>query len=210
MPTSARFKELRKRLGDLRANMLPARFSATGDYTDRQLDRARGYRLLVHAEMEAYLEDVTFDAAKKGVSEWDKTRKVSDCLFCLVTSYHCGFKVEGLDDEPPFPPSSRPSAYDEIKEVVRVAMVQYQKVHGDNNGIREKNLLRLILPVGIRKVDLDPLWVTNLDEFGKRRGDVAHKAVKAQQQIDPRSELQTIQGLAVGLKKLDELILAGQ
>ena len=210
MPTSARFKELKKRLGNLRAHMLPAKFSPTGDYSDRQLDRARGYRLLVHAEIEAYLEDVTFEAAKTGVSEWDKTKKVSDCLFCLITSYHCGFKVEGLDEEPPFPPSSRPSAYEEIKEVVNVAMIQYRKVHADNNGIREKNLLRLILPVGIRKADLDPLWVTNLDEFGKRRGDVAHKAVKVLQQIDPQSELQTVEGLLVGLKKLDELIIANQ
>jgi hypothetical protein len=210
MPTSARFKELKKRLGDLRAHMLPATFSPTGDYSDRQLDRTRGYRLLVHAEIEAYLEDVTFDAAISGVSAWDKTKKVSDCLFCLVTSYHCGFEVDGLDEEPPFPPSSRPSSYDEIKEVVNVAMIQYRKVHDDNNGIREKNLLRLILPVGIRKADLDRLWVTNLDEFGKRRGDVAHKAVKAQQQIDPRSELQTIEALLVGLKKLDELITANQ
>jgi hypothetical protein len=165
---------------------------------------------LVHAEIEAYLEDVTFDAAKAGVSEWDKTKDVSDCLFCLITSYHCGFKVEGLDEEPPFPPSSRPNAYEEIKKVVNVAMIQYRKVHADNNGIREKNLLRLILPVGIRKADLDPLWVTNLDEFGKRRGDVAHKAVKALQQIDPQSELQTVEGLLIGLKKLDELIIANQ
>ena len=38
--------------------MLPEKFSPTGDYSDRQLDRARGFRLLAHAEIEAFLEDI--------------------------------------------------------------------------------------------------------------------------------------------------------
>src|SRR5437763_1965954 len=104
MPASARFKELKKRLRELRMHMLPATFSPTGDYSDRQLDRARGYRLLAHAEIEAFIEDVTFDAAKKSVSGWDKTKQVSDCLFCLIVNYHHGFKIDGVDEEPPFPP----------------------------------------------------------------------------------------------------------
>lgn len=58
----------------------------------------------------------------------------------------------------------------------------------------------------MRKDELDQLWLTNLDEFGKRRGDVAHKAIKAQQQIDPKSELQVVEDLVKGLRELDELI----
>jgi hypothetical protein len=207
MPASARFKELKKRLRELRTHMLPGNFSPTGDYSDRQLDRARGYRLLVHAEIEAFIEDVTFEAATKGVSEWTHTQKVSDSLFCLMVNYHHGFKVGGIDDDPPFLPTSRPKAKEEMKEVVDVAIKQYRKIQDDNHGVREENLLRLILPVGVRKDDLDALWITNLNEFGKRRGDVAHKAVKAQQQIDPRNELQVVDALVVGLKKLDQLII---
>jgi hypothetical protein len=203
---SARFKELKKRLRELRNHMLPAKFSPTGDYSNRQLDRARGYRLLVHAEIEAFIEDVTFEAATKGVSDWSHGKGVSDCLFCLIVNYHHGFKVEGIDDDSPFPATSRPKPKDEMKEVVDVAIKQYRKIQDDNHGVREENLLRLILPIGVRKDDLDALWITNLNEFGKRRGDVAHKAVKAQQQIDPRNEFQGVEDLLVGLKRLDELI----
>ncbi|MBF7010617.1 HEPN domain-containing protein [Novosphingobium sp. HR1a] len=210
MARSNRFKELRRRLRDLRKHMLPHTFSPTGDYTSRQQDRARGYRLLAHAEIEAFMEEISISAATRGVSEWVNTRKVSDCLFCLITHYHHGFAVDEIDEEPPFGPSTRQKAKDGIKEVVNVAMQQYRKIHGDNHGVREKNLLRLMLPIGIRKDDLDPLWITNLDSFGRRRGDLAHQAIGAQQAIDPRAELQAIEDLLVGLEKLDGLVQAVQ
>lgn len=59
MAPSKRFIELKGRLVELRQNLLPVKFSATGDYTDIQMDHARGYRLLAHAEIESYLEDVS-------------------------------------------------------------------------------------------------------------------------------------------------------
>lgn len=186
--------------------MLPSKFSPTGDYSDRQLDRVRGYRLLAHAEIEAFVEDITFEAAQKSVSKWINTKKVSNSLFCLMAHYHRGFGVEGDEETVPFPASSRPKVKEAIKELVDLAMLQYHKIQADNNGVREKNLYRLILPVGVCKDELDPLWITNLNEFSKRRGDVAHKAVKAQQQIDPRSELEIVKDLLIGLKLLDKLV----
>lgn len=206
MPHSLRFRELRKRLQELRAHMLPASFSPTGQYSDRQLDRTGGYRLLVHAEIESFIEDITFSAATKGVSEWVRTKKVSDCLFCLVSHYHHGFHVAPFDDAAPFPESSRPKAKDAIKDVIDIAIKQYRSIHDANNGIKEENLCRLILPVGVRKDDLDPLWITNLNEYGKIRGDIAHKSLKAQQQIDPSTELQKVESLVVGLAQLDDLV----
>lgn len=162
--------------------------------------------MLVHAEIEAFLEDVTFAAARKGVSEWVQTKKVSDCLFCLIVNYHSGFIVEGFDETPPIPPEQRGKLKDSIKELVENAMKQYQHVHAKNHGIKEDNLLRLVLPVGVRKDDLDDLWITNLNEYGKSRGDFAHKTAKAHQQIDPRKELQDVTALLVGLMQLDRLV----
>lgn len=185
--------------------MLPAKFSATGDYTARELDRARGFRLLAHAEIEAFVEDVTFETAKQSVSAWTRDRETSDTLFCLIAHYHHGFAIDDFE-EPPFPSSSRPRAKEAIKEIVTVAMKQYRAIHDNNHGVKEDNLCRMILPIGVRKEDLDPLWITNLNEFGKQRGDVAHRAVRVQQQIDPKSEWQVVSDLVAGLRDLDDLI----
>jgi len=185
--------------------MLPAKFSATGTYSARELDRARGFRLLAHAEIEAFIEDVTFEKAKMSVSNWDNRQVTSETLFCLLVHYHQGFPTD-VDQPPAFPDTSRLKVKDAIKEAVTAALKQYRILQDNNHGVKEENLLRLILPVGIRRDDLDPLWITNLNEFGKKRGDVAHRAVGVQQQIDPRTEWQVVTELVIGLKKLDELI----
>jgi hypothetical protein len=185
--------------------MLPAQFSATGAYSARELDRARGFRLLAHAEIEAFIEDVTFEAAKTSVSNWVNSRVTSDTLFCLIAHYHQGFATDA--GQPlPFPDTSRLKVKEAIQEVVTIALKQYRTIQENNHGVKEDNLCRLILPIGVRRDDLDPLWITNLNEFGKQRGDVAHRAVRVQQQIDPRTEWQVVTDLVVGLKKLDELI----
>lgn len=187
--------------------MLPASFSETGDYPEAELDRARGYRLLAHAEIEAFIEDITLAAAKAGVAAWSKSRKASDLLVCLMAHYHSGF--DDLEDPgvPIYGGSSRRKVKEAIKEVVDVALLQYIKIHEQNHGIRDVNLRRLILPIGVRSEDLDPTWMTNLSEFSKRRGDVAHKTAKAHQQIDPQAEFQDVHNLVPGLEELDRLVL---
>ncbi|RVP97115.1 HEPN domain-containing protein [Sinorhizobium meliloti] len=203
MAKSARFMELRRRLADLRRHMLPANFSPTGDYSDRHLDRARGYRLLAHAEIEAFIEDITLGTAKTAVSNWSSSKKPSDVILCLLAHYHGGYDT-GAGEV--FPVASRPKTKEAIKEIVQVALKQYVALHDQNHGIREDNFNKLVLPIGIRRDELDPTWLTDLDQFGKRRGDVAHKTVKAHQQIDPRAELQDVNKLLVGLELLDSLV----
>lgn len=205
MARSVRFRELQKRLSELRRHMLPAEFSATGNYRPRELDRARGFRLLAHAEIEAFIEDITFSVAKASVSKWVHQQVVSDTLFCLIAHYHSGFSI-GSGQPATYPDVSRLKVKDAIQEVVTVALKQYRAIHDNNHGVREENLCRLVLPIGVRKDDLDPLWITNLNEFGKSRGDVAHRAVGVQQQIDPRTEWQVVNDLLNGLKQLDELV----
>ena len=186
--------------------MLPAKFSPTGDYSNRQLDRARGYRLLAHAEIESFIEDITLDAARSTISEWTRSRAVSDTLVCLIAHYHDGYDVDDEMLEPSFSEKSRPKVKESIKEVVEVAFRQYVQIHEKNHGVREVNLKRLILPIGVRKDDLDQTWIVNLEEFGKRRGEMAHKTAKVQQQIDPKAELDTVKDLLIGLKALDTLV----
>jgi hypothetical protein len=183
--------------------MLPNRFSPTGTYNQRTLDRARGYRVLAHAEIESFIEDITLGAAKSAMAEWVRSRKPSDLIICLLAHYHDGYNVDGVDI---FPLSSRPKTKESIKQTVQIALNQYISIHNDNHGVREENLMKMLLPIGVRRDDLDETWITNLNEFGKRRGEVAHKAVKVQQQIDPLAEFNDVKSLLAGLDKLDRLV----
>ena len=48
----------------------------------------------------------------------------------------------------------------------------------ENHGIKEKNILGLLLPVGVLETDLDPVWMGTMSSFGASRGVVAHTSAK--------------------------------
>jgi hypothetical protein len=207
MANSRRFKELSKRLKELRNHLLPLKFSKTGDYTDRQIDRTRGYRLLVHAEFEAFLEDSCRDLILKKISDWQRNNKPSTLIIAFLACYHSGWGVDNSLDEVDLinAAKGRTKVKDTAKEAINIAQTQYIQKIKDNNGIKEKNFKTMVLPTGVEIDELDQTWLTNLDQFGKLRGDVAHQAKKTQGMINPEDELKSVNELLKGLKRLDVL-----
>lgn len=209
MQTSIRFKEMRTRLTELRHHMLPAKFSPTGDYSDRQLDRTRGYRVLVHAEIESYLEDVAREAVTQAIQEWKNKKKPSMILLAFLAAYHSAWNSndEKENEEIVRLAKARSRVKDTINEAIDIAQRQYITNVRDNHGVKEMNFKRLIIPLGIEINDLDGTWLTNLDNFGTRRGETAHKAKRATGMVNPEDEYRIVQNLVKGLKELDEKIL---
>jgi hypothetical protein len=209
MANSKRFHDLKKRLSELRKHFLPRRFSPIGSYSDRQLDMARAYRLLAHAEIESFVEDISRTVVMAKIGAWKKSRKPSDVIICFLASYHSGWnqKVEGELLQDLIASGTQVKAKDTAEEAVDMAMKQYIAHINSNNGVRQDNLQKLFTPLGVRFSDLDSSWLVNIDDFGKLRGDIAHKTVSLVRAIDPYSELQRIVDLTVGLKKLDEIVL---
>ncbi len=72
-----------------------------------------------------------------------------------------------------------------------------------NNGVREHNITAMLLPAGMLDGELDPLWLTSLDNFGQSRGDVAHQSHRTQTPPDPVTEKRTVQSLVAGLRSVD-------
>src|SRR2546423_6298118 len=81
-----RVSELIERLETLRRNLLPGR-NETGDYTDEELDRTRGYRLLAHAEIEACVEDMALGVAVDEYDAWIGDQRPRKAIVSLVAYY---------------------------------------------------------------------------------------------------------------------------
>jgi uncharacterized protein YjbJ (UPF0337 family) len=209
MRLSNRFKELRSRLRELRLHLLPANFSPTGDYTDRQQDRARGYRLLVHAEIESYLEDVSRETVTQAIRDWKTSNKPSNIIVSFLAAYHSSWSVteEIKNEELIQIAKSRKNAKDSVVEVIDLAQRQFTQKLKDNHGIKDKNFKTLILPTGIDIGSLDQTWLTNIDSFGTKRGEVAHKAKRTQGTINPKDEFESVQALLNGIEDLDKKIV---
>jgi hypothetical protein len=209
MGTSTRFKELRSRLSELRRHLLPAKFSPTGTYSDYILDRARGYRLLAHAEIESYLEDVSRAVVTDAIRSWKKHRKSSSLLISFLACYHSSWSVDDTTHQEEIIriAKSRNRLKDSVDEIIDLAQTQFIQIIQNNNGIKQKNFKSLVLPTGVDVDKLDQTWLTNLDEFGKLRGDIAHNAKKATGQINPADEYGRIRALLGGLQELDKQII---
>lgn len=204
---SQRFITLEQELENLKKNFLPDEFDSEGNYSEKQIALATAYRVLAHAEIEAYLEDRVLEIAKNALTFW-KDKKTTVTLVFL-------FAFSGLTlDKPPdslTPNKASQTLEEKLKFDQKLGKV-FNSFHTsvmDNHGIREKNLLSLLLPIGINSDDIDKIWLQEMNDFGKKRGEFAHQSAsnyKTRQPPDPKNELEMVKRLLEGLIHIDRLL----
>lgn len=198
---SARFRSLERRVATLRKRFLPKDFSATGTYNETERDFARAFRLLAHAEIEAYIEDRARNLAIRSVARFKADGRTRTVVFALA-SYHLIQKQLSEQDFTELYTQSINHASTALDD----AAAAYHHCLRENHGIRTINVLRVLLPVGIKVTDIDATWLSTMDSYGQLRGETAHTAVGAQQLIDPKTEFDTVTNLLQGLRDIDSAI----
>ena len=197
MPTSSRYRKLRARIRKLRDHLLPKKFDPTGSYSERQIDRTAAFKLLAHAEIEWYLEEIVVETANWAFDNWQQRGLVTEPLVAMLTY---------VDGDLGLPPKIRPSGsnrdLDKRLETAKNRLNAYAK--GNNNGIREENILRLLLSVGISEVDIDQTWLATTNSFGQRRGEIAHSSKQIYSPPNPEDELNTVNQIVNGLLDIDD------
>lgn len=208
MARSARFRQLERDLRELRLHFLPRRFNRLGLYAARVHSRAAAYRVLAHAEIEAYFEDRSLEVVRTALDNWKKKSTVSRTLMCLL-----GYAGRHMDEPPPTVKPEQPTQADvwELRlrlsrKVNEAAKVYYAAVKA-NHGVKESNILRLLLPLGIDSDTLDQVWLASMNTFGEQRGEAAHtsrSSWKLKQLPDPETELKVVMDLVPQIKEVDE------
>lgn len=208
MPKSDKFITLEMQLDRLKDEFLPE-ISPTGSYSESQLSRTAAYRVLAHAEIESYLEERAWTIVIDAKKAWE-TGKTTRTLICLL-----GFSDLTMDKPPDTlkkPSNVKQDNHDkrlEITEKINSAIKSFKKIIDNNHGVKEKNILALLLPIGIDSDDLDPAWLADMNTFGEKRGLVAHTSATSYMTIqtpDPANELNTVTQIKNELLRIDELI----
>jgi hypothetical protein len=158
--------------------------------------------VLVHAELESYLEDRSEQLLGLAHTRWRNDRKVNRPLFCLMT-YYAG------DRKGP-PGSFDINAFKDrnLDTLIGASVNQHRGRILANNGIREQNVSELLFPLGFTYTDLNSTLLASMDSFGSRRGNFAHQTIGralTQHQIDPFVEAATIDQIVTGLAATDPL-----
>jgi hypothetical protein len=208
MPESDKFITLRTQLNRLKDEFLPE-ISPISSYSESQLSRTAAYRVLAHAEIESYLEERAWTIVIDAKTAWDTTGKTTRTLICLL-----GFS--GLTMDKPSDTLSRNNVTQDnhdkrlkISKKIVLSSNEFWKIIDNNHGVKEKNILALLLPIGIDSDDLDPAWLATMNTFGEKRGLVAHTSATSYMTIqtpDPANELNTVNQITDELLRIDELI----
>ena len=209
MGDSIRYKELKSEILQLRRDLLPKKFRGSGQYEQETITKTRAYRVLVHAELEAYLEDRARDIALAALEAWKDRNQVSKTLLALIA-----FSGRIMEKPPNSMSPEQPSQagqWDEkikLSKKIDLAMNNFHSVLNNNNGIKEANIVRLLLPIGVDCDELDPVLVLDLNSYGASRGLVAHQrfeSYRTTEQIDPKEELRKVKSLVEGLASIDRI-----
>ena len=200
MPNSIQFRDTTKSVNALRRELLPRKFDPTGNYTDRVRARAAGFRLLVHAEIEFCLEQISISAAQRAVEQWNNGKVGLTTVTLLTYASPSNSILSGSVTQL----RNLPGVIEEL-ESARDNFVQYAK--SDNMGVRRANVRRLLLPVGIPEREIDQAWLQKIDAFGQKRGSLAHSPRgRVRQPVDPKEESDTVSDIVEGIREIDETL----
>lgn len=205
MPQSVRFRHLKKELNRLKKQFLP-KINPTGKYTARQLSLTLAYRVLAHAEIESYLEDRAWEVALDAKKVWDSIGETRRSLICLVAFSGQIMDLPPDTLTPKKPAKEVPPEKLRVSEKIKLSVNYFKKVIDNNHGLKEANILALLLPIGIDSNDLDSAWLATMNTFGKERGSVAHSSSGTIQPPDPASELDRVNQITQELLKIDGFI----
>jgi hypothetical protein len=198
---SSHFIALKDEIENLRA-ALAARIDALGNYSEEEKRRTVAYMALAHGCVEVYLKSRCKEIVKHASEEWDRGK-----LNCTLLSL---LSFSGIDvSKPPSPPedSSKRQAWKEklsLSGRLKNAIKAYEKTLKEQNGIKETNVVALLLPVGLEYSELDSVMVAELNSFGKDRGYAVHVVDREfRDATDPKTEIDRVTKILAFLEKLD-------
>jgi hypothetical protein len=209
MAPSTLFSLLNSRLDELGAGLLPA-LKADLTYTRAEYDRVRAYVLLVHAEVEAFLEQRVCDEVKRRMEDWEQARTPSAVLMGVL-AFHRGEWTAPIESMAPHANGDKNPTWAarDIDSRLRLCHGQTNIVVKENNGIKSRDSLRMLLRIGFALSAIDEDLVDELDALGSDRGAFAHNSVRVvTNEPDPELTRKRVDHALQLLGKLDAAISA--
>lgn len=150
------------------------------------LDRLAAFRLLVHGEIEDFLEAKAKDniaalAASVNGPPW--ARKFPELLSLAMVLKKA-------------PPTGQEFDSQKFTAFVQELISGAKSAISDNNGVKSQSFLLLSICAGKTADEVDSVLSGSLNSFGKDRGDVAHKSITHSTTLQaPTSEVNTANSL---------------
>lgn len=157
------------------------------DMTDRELDLCRGYKVLCHAELEEYFEEIAKILVHESIAKWRNDEKIYLPVVGLLGNYE---KIETNDTI--------------TTKICKIANDFVNYVKKSNHGIKEENLNKLFGCLGINMREFDSTWIATLNTFGSSRGVIAHTSAVAQNPINISETIREVELIVTGVEAFEK------
>lgn len=131
-------------------------------------DQIAAFRVLVHAEIEDYLERKAHEFVQLLRSKVSPSFSIKENaeVFLLANAFGIPLPINI-----PFDPSS-------MKKSIGKVLIGLEEFISGNNGIKEASFVKLSLICGKMPDEIDITLINMLNSYGSARGDVAHKSTQ--------------------------------
>lgn len=186
---SREYKRLLQRISTIEAGYFPP-LKPKGNYTLKEQDDIRAYAFLIHAELEYYFEEIAREKSRETLNKWIANNNYRNSILMSLASFH-----------------NIPIAKKrQLRERLEITLKTYHDSLYGNNGIKEQNILGILLPLGVLYDDIDNTWLTTISSFGLQRGSIAHQSARVQTLQDPNDIRNNIRLILQELNVLDQKI----
>jgi hypothetical protein len=154
-------------------------------YSDDAILRMFAFRLSAHAEFEAFLErcaDEVVEAYARKIQTNSLSVRVQRLLLL-----HQGM----VNTYPPVTLSVRTGYQKDVTNQIKNFLSAHQSKIEANNGVSEKDILKLFVPLGVDLSFFKLDWLESMNRLASSRGDAAHRSwilEGARAQPDPKGE----------------------
>jgi len=160
------------------------------DITPQQEDLVRAFRLLCHAEIENYIEELAITLLNEGMAYWNEHKLANYNIASLFIN------SDKIDKN-----------FDVVQKSCQL-FADFRKVIKNNHGIKEENIKKLFFPLGYLIDDFDTTFINNLSSFGVSRGLTAHTSAgsQIQQALNFRDEKSKVQNIVAELVQFKNVL----
>ncbi|MDR6183267.1 hypothetical protein [Asaia bogorensis] len=199
---SVEYLALKSSVDALKTDLLNFSVSPTTPYSNADLLKCQAFVVFSHAEMQVYWEAIARRILREAENRWLKTRTIDRVIATLMAFR----RPEGVSvPQDPFNPHTN----GDFGKIIAQAIKSHNEVISDNNGIKRANISGMLIPLGVLPDEFIEAMLIQLDQTGKRRGEIVHKAssVSLKTVRDPfQDEMQDIYNLIAEIKIFDKFL----
>lgn len=175
--------------------------------TQADVDRIHSYRVLAHAEIQAFLEGIATDIIDVSETRYVANSSVTHALHHLVVHHAMSKSLQPRDAaESRYPRFSMPRVLTVTTPEVQRAIRAHRDRVDRNSGIKQSNVHAVFHPLGYRDSWFQAGFLDQLSALGTARGNVAHGSGIIGVSLWPsgQSEIARIRGMLPALYQVDK------